>query len=256
MSEADRKNRHIRLVQLFNFFYYRGALLRISRAVGKHDSIRIRTKNFLCRGKCRINGHFTAALCKASDDVVLGAVIQKRNAKARLSLCGTDRRLFSADLGDNAPHRIIFQRVEHFGHRVADHGVHRALLAQHTGERAGVKTAKSGDVVFLQKFVQGVITAKIRGCFAFLADNIAAHRRFSLEILLDYTVISDKRKGLNDDLSGVAFVGQRFDIPLHAGGKHKLADAVARRADAFAFKHTSVAQYQKCHNVSHRISVL
>ena len=48
-------------------------------------------------------------------------------------------------------------------------------------------------------------------------------KRLSLKVLGYDSVVSDKRKGLHDNLTAVARVGKGFNIALHARCENKLA---------------------------------
>ena len=77
MSQTDREDRHIRLIQLFDLFNDRRTFLRISRAVGKHDSIRLIRQDLLRACQCRINRNLASSLIQRTCDVVLCSQIQK-----------------------------------------------------------------------------------------------------------------------------------------------------------------------------------
>ena len=69
-----------------------------------------------------------------------------------------------------------------------------------------------------------------------LCDEIA------LEILRDHSVVAYKREGLHYYLARVAGVRESLQVPLHAGRKDKLAQAVLKRAYALTFECFSVFQ--------------
>ena len=125
-----------------------------------------------------------------------------------------------------------------------DRGVYRTLGADDPRELARIDAADSGDVVFAQEGVEILLRTEIRRRIAQLAHDVAAAGAFALEILGDDTVISDEGEGLHYYLTGVARIGQRFEISDGACREYKLADGVARRADALAFEYGSAAQHK------------
>ena len=61
MTKTDRKDRHIGVIQFFDFFDNGNAFLRISRAIGQHNSVRVGCKDFFCCCKRRVNRYFASA---------------------------------------------------------------------------------------------------------------------------------------------------------------------------------------------------
>ena len=134
-----------------------------------------------------------------------------------------------------------------------DRGVYRALGADDPRELACIDAADSGDVVFAQEGVEILLRTEIRRRIAQLAHDVAAAGAFALEILGDDTVISDEGEGLHYYLTGVARIGQRFEISDGACREYKLADGVALRADALAFEYGSAAQHKiSFHDITFR----
>src|SRR5699024_3063158 len=109
--------------------------------------------------------------------------------------------------------------------------------------------ADAGDAPALEPVVERALRAEVGRRVAQLAHHIAPDGRRSLEVLVNDAVVADEGKGLHDDLAGIARIGQGFQIARHARGKHQLAQALARRADALSLEKLPVSQQQ----ISHRI---
>jgi hypothetical protein len=107
----------------------------------------------------------------------------------------------------------------------------------------GVHPAQAGNALANQIIVQGVLAAEIGGMPAQLPHDIAEQRAFPFKILLDHSVIADQGEGVGNDLAEVAGVGQRFQVPLHAGGEYQFPHTVNRGADAASLKNFAVAEH-------------
>ena len=60
--------------------------------------------------------------------------------------------------------------------------------------------------------------------------------RLAFKIFRNDSVIADQRKCLQDNLSGIAWVRQGFNIPAHVCGKHQFTDLCAGSTKGPAFK--------------------
>ena len=147
-------------------------------------------------------------------------------------------------------HRIRFDRLEVLRDRPAEAGVHDTLFPDQTGQCTGVYTADSRDSLFLQKGVQSALTAEVRRGITEFPHHIALRMAGALKIFRDEAVVADHGEGLQDDLPGIAGVGQRLEISGHAGGKHQLSHSLDTGIDplpctnGMARKGHPVFQYQ------------
>ena len=60
-----------------DFFYYSSTLLRVSRTIAEHDSVRVVRKDLFCRCKCRIDGYLAASLIQGTGDIALRAEVHE-----------------------------------------------------------------------------------------------------------------------------------------------------------------------------------
>lgn len=80
--------------------------------------------------------------------------------------------------------------------------------------------------------------------FAPFPHHVSARGAFALKIFGDDAVIADQRKGLQNDLSRVAGVGQGFHVSAHAGGEHQLSHCGVRGAECLPLDHLAVGKDQ------------
>jgi hypothetical protein len=158
--------------------------------------------------------------------------------------CRNGHSLPAADGGYGAGDGILPYGRKVCGRHGADHGVHHALFPYKTGQRPGIHAADARHAPGLEEGVQIIIAAEIGGMSAVFPHHVALHGALSLEILLNYAVVSDEWEGLHDYLSGVAGICECLYVPAHAGGEHQLAHALRRRAEGGALKDGAVRQYK------------
>ena len=77
MSQTDRKDRNIGLIQLADLLDNTGTFLRISRSVAQHNTVRCIRDDLFRRGECRVNRNITASRCKRSCNIFLCSKIEQ-----------------------------------------------------------------------------------------------------------------------------------------------------------------------------------
>ena len=242
MSEADAEHGNLS-EQRAEHVDFRSVFRRVAGTVREHDAVGRVREDFRSRGPCRNGRDLAATADKLADDVGLCAVIDERDA---VSL------LFGREYRGHAPRHafhgvlngICLDLLELCGDFICKHGVHDAALADSFGERAGIDARDAGHAVPFQKFIQRIFAAEIGGRVARLAHDIAENGAFSLEIRLGDTVISDERESLQNDLSEIARIGQRFRVAAHPRRENELADACTVGAEGGALIDGAVLQNQ------------
>ena len=217
---------------------------RVAGAVGEHHPVHVQTHHIPGGHVMRQADHLAAPLAEAADNVLLRPVVDEGHPESFLSLREKDLWLPVAHLGHRPGTGIGGDGFQIGGRSGEDAGVHDALFPDDAGDLPGVHPADAADAPVFQKFIQFVLAAEVGGGVAQLPNHIAFGKALPLKIRLDHPVVADEGEGLHDDLPGVAGVGEGLQIALHPGGKHQLADAVARRADGLALKDHAVAQYK------------
>ena len=181
----------------------------------------------------RHDGDVAASRRELTRDVALGAVIDHRDLEARLALLDVIG-LLAADVRDRVDLAICLDALHQFRGRLAldDRAVHDAVLADDAGQLARVHSAYTGNSVLLEHIIQLALAAEVGRRIAQVAHHISAQMRtVAFEVLFHHAVIADEGKGLYDDLSEKAGVGQRLDIARHTGREHDLADRLFFRSD-------------------------
>lgn len=216
----------------------------VAGTVRQHYAVKAPGEDILGAGRMREHGDGRAARGERTDDVALCTEVKQRDA-VFFAFGGEAGDLAAAHLFNGIRDAVggerLMRHCRGIGH---DRGVYRTLGADDPRELARIDAADSGDVVFAQEGVEILLRTEIRRRIAQLAHDVAAAGAFALEILGDDTVISDEGEGLHYYLTGVARIGQRFEISDGACREYKLADGVARRADALAFEYGSAAQHK------------
>ena len=105
-----------------------------------------------------------------------------------------------------------------------DHTVHRALLPQEFGQRAGINSFNPGHVVFFKERMQRHVRTEIAGNRAGFPDNERVRPgALRFHVFRTYAVIADERIRHADSLPRVAGIRQNFRIAGHRGIENNLA---------------------------------
>ena len=139
----------------------------------------------------------------------------------------------------------LFNFFGNIGKRREYHGVHGAAFAQCLGQAAGVQIIHADHAVRLEHRVQRALTPEIGRNIGKVAHDVRRRPNlFALIILRYIAIITDQRESLNDHLAAIAGIGQRLQIPRHAGGENGLARRTPLYAKRLALKHVAVFQQQ------------
>ena len=243
MTETDSENREFagKLLYVFN---RNNVFLRVTRAVREHDSVGIHLDNFLSRSVIRKNRNLAAPCDKLTHNVLLCAVVEKRNPV----FCSPIRHgifFLTAYTLDRVNNPVsLYLVIVDIVRRADDFGVHNALFTDYSRNFTGVNSVNTDYPLLLEEGVEVVLRPEIGRQLAPLPDNIAADVGLvAFKVLLHNAVVADKGERLHNYLSVIAGVGERFDISAHTRCEDELAESLALCAEALAFKYVSVFKY-------------
>ena len=289
MAQADSENRDVRLIELSDLLNDARALLRVSGAVGKHDAVgRVRDDLLRLRSR-RINRHVTASHGKGTGDVFLRAKVQKRHSLARavqrpdhgrtlfLLACRKRFLIKNSASGNGSVLRkilralhLIFLRAGNLLHHLTrgvgrklrqdlfqiviliggDHAVHGSLFSQDLRQRPGIDSRDSGNVIFLQIFLNAAVGSEVAGHSGQLShDKTVRPGPSGFTVLPAHAIVSDQRIGHADCLSRIGRVCQHFQITGHGCVEYDFTDYLFVSPDRSTFKYGTVFQYQICLHV-------
>ena len=270
VPQANAKGGHAR----FNDFARGGngvvARLRVARAVGEENAIRLHGQHF---GGRRLRGHhrhLAAARGQHAQDVVFHAEVIGHHAELRLLLRAVAAAglpfglrpavgLGGADfLGQIQPghaggaaggsQRLLRMfGAQAFAGGQRQHGaVLRALGAQQAGELARVKACNGNRAlarqVLRQRFAAAEIAGQQRQVFDHQTGGLHAG---AFHVFGVHAVIANVRIRQGDDLLAVAGVGEDFLITGHGGVEHHFAHGHAGCANGLAGEHRAVGKRKK-----------
>ena len=112
-------------------------------------------------------------------------------------------------------------------------GLHRTQAAQVPHHRAGVDARDADDALPDEFVLQGSGGPPVRRPRRRVAHGVAGDPDLvaaTLGVLVVPAGVADLRRGGDHDLAVIAGVGQRLLVARHAGGEHRLAERLARRA--------------------------
>ena len=190
--------------------------------------------------------HPAAPLLKTAYYVPLCAVVEEHHVEAFLPFRRKVLYVPAAHLSHDACHLVALYFRKIVRDLGAYPGVHHALLAYHPCYLPGIHAADPGYALFLKEAVEIPFGPEIARGIADLPYDVALCEAVPLEILRDHSVITYKREGLHYYLPRVAGVRKGLQVPLHAGRKNKLAQAVLWRAYALSSEYLSVFKHQIC----------
>ena len=127
-----------------------------------------------------------------------------------------------------------------------DRAAHRALVAQHAGQRAGVDAVDAGDADLRRASRQRRLGAPARGDRRQLADREPGARDAPrLEVLAVDADVADLRRGHHDDLPAVRRIADDLLVAGDRRVEHDLADRLDARAEAVAAEDAAVLEDER-----------
>ena len=165
----------------------------------------------------------------------------------------TFRGIYLLFLTGGAFHRVCHPIASYLLHQLrGDIGfsdnlpVHDPVLPDDAGQRPGIDTVQPHNALVPQKGVKNSSATKVgRGLTPF-SHNIGFQiGMFAFKIRGDDSVVPDEREGLYDNLSIVAGVGERLQIPGHRCGEDNLSRRFSPVSESFSLKDHGVFQNQK-----------
>ena len=131
---------------------------------------------------------------------------------------------------------------------MGDHAIGHALVADQSGEGAGVDAGEADDAARLQPFVEMAARAVVGGLGHRRLDdathNTGGGREVGgFDILVIGADIADMRESESDDLAGIGRVGQHLLIAGHGGVEAHLAHRLALGAESLALDHRAIGQH-------------
>ncbi|MCY1508168.1 hypothetical protein D9M68_424690 [compost metagenome] len=264
VAEADAEDRDLGVEELADRLDGVVARLGVAGAVGEEDAVRIQRQHFARRSLRRHHGQAAAAGDQHAQDVQLDAEVIGNHVVRQIG--GGD---FRVAVGFQVPHagapfvtlgagnhlgqvqplhaRETARQFEgfFFGGIVAseDAAVLRTLLAQDTGQTAGIDAGNGDGAVFLQVVRQGLPVAPAAGEQRQVADDQAGGPDLvRLGVFRGGAGVADVRIGQGDDLLGVGRIGKDFLVAGHGGVEHHFANGMAIGTDGLAAKDAAVSK--------------
>ena len=192
MSHADRIDRHIRLVKFADLPDLIRTILGVSGTVCQHNPVRMAGQNLFCLCPGRIHRDITASLIQRTDNIVLHTEIHQRHLIGASGAFSAYRSFWicvfiggagnSSDNGIRRRPELLFCTGNLF-HLISgsvcpdlwknllrnnigicgDHSIHRTGLTKDLRQSTGINAFDPGDIVALQKCLNGVFLPEIAG---------------------------------------------------------------------------------------------
>ncbi|MNY06805.1 hypothetical protein D3C86_1395780 [compost metagenome] len=236
------------------------ARLGVAGAVGQEHAVRIQRQRVGGGRLGRQHRHLAAALGQHAQDVELDAVVIGHHVELRLVQLAVALAELPLVLGPF----IRFLDRHHLGQVHAGQAGERAgqvdslldvvlasqdaavlgtLLAQDTGQLAGIDAGDGHHLFLLEVVGERVFLAEARGQNRQILDDQAGGMDFrGFDVLTIHPDIADMRIRQRDDLPGIARVGEDFLVTGDSGVEHHFADGMAGSADGIATKDRAVCK--------------
>ena len=226
VAKADAEHR-LFANQLLHFLNDLRHVLRVARAVGQENAVRIHGQHFLRRGMGRHNRQVAAQVVEGIEDVLLDAEIHYHHVRAVIFHLVNLRR-------SNLLHHFLLDWHSkqllnlHLGSILRhDDALHAAHGTDFAGNGTGIHVVQARHALTGKEIRQLALQLPVAALIAQLADDEAVDKGLpGLHELLSHAVVAYQRKGQGDNLAAIGRVRQNLLIAGHACIKYYLAGSL------------------------------
>ena len=252
IAEADAEERQARAQHALQQFHVRLARRGVAGPVGVEDGHGLEREEFGERRRLRQHVHLEAARRELPQRRLLHPEVEHGESADRLTHRGDDGRGRHGDLARQVAAEHA-GRLLHEGELLSrvkvgvvareDASTHDAGISQAARDRPRVDAADAhdavGDEVVIETARRSIVRDHARGV---AHDEAVDPDAPGFDVLVVHARVADVGGGHDDELAGVARVGQRLLVPAHAGGEDRLAECAAPGAVGAALVAGSVFQ--------------